>query len=249
MKNTINFTIKSWKGKRPVNQDSLACAFNKDENFCAIVCDGVGSIRGSENASKIIANFFTDRFSQSKGIVSVTAWFKETLALALNKLTEYAKQHSCPSISTTLAILFIVDKKFYSFNIGDTRVYALTNLKDKVSIKKYSYDHNYKNYLISKGAAKGTIEAAKPKWHALTNLIDAGDHSVANFDVNSGDIKEKTYFLICTDGLYGYVVDEDKIRILTKHYLPLALRLSLLNKKAMSNGSDDNISAILVSVK
>lgn len=249
MKNKINFAIKSWKGKRPVNQDALACSFNKKDDFCAIVCDGVGSVKKSEYASKIVCDTFTDRFEDTQKIEQLTPWVRETLAIALKRVSDYGQNNRCPEIATTMAVLFIIDKKFYVYNIGDTRVYAITKGKTTHNIKQYSYDHNYKNFLIRKNATEEVIEANRSKWYALTNLIDASSPQSAKFEANSGTITQKTYFLICTDGLYSYVKDNSKYEIINRIHLPLSLRLSLLNKKAMSNGSDDNISGILVKVK
>lgn len=249
MKKRINFAIKSWKGKRPTNQDSLACAFNKAENFLAVVCDGVGSVKGSEHASRIVAKTFVDNFTITKKIDSPTIWFKESLKDALIALVKYGKEHRCPNIATTLAVLIVIDDKFYTYNIGDTRIYAIKKHKLTHEIKKYSYDHNYKNYLIAHEASEEVLEANRSKWHALTNLVDASNPKIAKFDSNSGKFDQATYFLICTDGLYGYVRDNDKYEIINRIMLPLSTRLALLNKKAIQNGSDDNISGILVSAR
>ncbi|MBQ0045549.1 MAG: serine/threonine-protein phosphatase [Mycoplasma sp.] len=248
-KKRIKFAIKSLKGKRPINQDSLACSFNKENDFCGIVCDGVGSVAGSEHASKIVANTFADEFSKTGHIESVTTWFKETLKKAMDALLAFANDNKKPDIATTLALLIIIDKKFYVYNIGDTRVYAFRKHDLTHEVKQYSYDHNYKNFLIANDATPEQLEANKSKWHALTNYIDASNPRVAKFDVNSGSIDQRTYFLICTDGLYGYVRDNTKYDIATRIFCPIPYKMTLLNKNALDNGSDDNVSGILVSVK
>lgn len=249
MKTRIKFAIKSWKGKRPINQDSLSCSFNLNHDFCAIVCDGVGSVNGSEHASRIVSDTFTNTFAKTKQIDMPTAWFKETLNLALNNLKDFGQKNNCPSIATTLAVLLVIGNKFYCYNIGDTRIYFIRRNKLTHEIKQYSYDHNYKNYLIASEASKETIDANEAKWHALTNYVDASNPTVAKFDANSGTIERKTFFLICTDGLYSYVRDNDKYDLTTRIMMPTPFKLSLLMKKAMANGSDDNVSGILVSVK
>lgn len=249
MKTNIKFAIKSWRGKRPINQDSLGCSFNINKDFCAIVCDGVGSVPHSEEASRIVVDTFTNSFSKTKELVSPTTWFKETLQLALANMKMYGQQHNCPEIATTLALLLVIGKKFYSYNIGDTRIYSIRKNKLTHEVKKYSYDHNYKNFLIANDEPNEVIEAAKAKWHSLTNYIDASNPSVAKFDVNSGEITQKTFFLICTDGLYAYVRDNEKYDIVTRVMMPTPFKLTVLMKKAISNGTDDNVSGILVSVK
>mgnify|MGYP003293236331 CR=1 FL=1 len=245
----VNFAIKSRKGKRPVNQDSLSCAYNFNHEFCAVVCDGIGSVAHSERASKIVADTFTECFAKTGHIENPTAWFKKTLKVAIDSLTVYSKINSEKGISTTLAVLLIVGKKFYTYNIGDTRIYAFIEDCPELTLKQFSYDHNYKNYLIASEASDEVLNAAADKWYSLTNYIDATNPKVAKFDTNSGKIEDKTYFLLCTDGLYGYVHDNDKRKIIANQYFPLALRLNSLIHKAIKNGSPDNISGILVVAK
>lgn len=244
----VHFTIKSIKGKRPVNQDSLSCAYNFNHEFCAVVCDGIGSVAHSERASKIVAETFTECFAKTGHIENPTAWFKKTLKIAMDNLTTFAKINNEAGISTTLAVLLIVGKKFYTYNIGDTRIYALLTDIAELSIKQYSYDHNYKNYLIASDASDDVLNANANKWFSLTNYIDSSNPKVAKFDSNSGKIEGKTYFLICTDGLYSHVHDDDKRKIV-RTYEPLAWRMATLIYRAKRNGSTDNISGILVVAK
>lgn len=249
MKKNINFTVKTIKGKRHLNQDALGCAFNKAQNFIAVVCDGVGSVQYSEYASKIAAETFLNEFKKTEKIETPTLWFKQTLKLALDNMSAFAKAHNYPGISTTIAVLIVIGKQFFTYNIGDTRIYAIRKFATSNEIKKYTYDHNYKNFLISRDASQEAILAAKEKWHALTNLLDEANHNLAKFDSNSGRIEQQTYFLIATDGLYAYIHDNDKYNIITSAMLIHPLKLSALIRKAYRNGSDDNISGILVSVK
>ncbi|MCQ3907975.1 MAG: hypothetical protein MJ219_04715 [Mycoplasmoidaceae bacterium] len=77
----------------------------------------------------------------------------------MDNLTTFAKINNEAGISTTLAVLLIVGKKFYTYNIGDTRIYALLTDIAELSIKQYSYDHNYKNYLIASDASDDVLNA------------------------------------------------------------------------------------------
>ncbi|XQP55568.1 MAG: PP2C family protein-serine/threonine phosphatase [Mycoplasmoidaceae bacterium] len=248
-KTKVNFTIKSIRGKRPINQDSLACSYNFNKEFIAVVCDGVGSVPGSEHASRLISHRFVTNWSKTGHIETPTAWFKETLKVAMEELIQYVKDFNTDAISTTLAVLMVIGDKFYCYNIGDTRIYGFQQHDLTHTVKQYTYDHNYYNYLVAQEASKDVINANEAKWHSLVNYIDPTSPKRAKFDANSGTITQKTYFLLCTDGLYAYVRDNEKYEIITRKYIPLALKLNLLNTKAIRNGSDDNVSGILVVVK
>lgn len=250
MKRTkINFTIKSLRGKRPINQDSLSCSFNYNKEFCAVICDGVGSVEGSEHASRIVADTFTKEFSKTGHISTPTLWFKQTLKIALQNLANYTATHGQKDIATTVALLLVVGDHFYCYNIGDTRIYLLSTEDTTHTVKQYTYDHNYKNYLIANEASNEELLANEAKWHSLTHYVDASCPQVAKFDANSGVVNKLTYFLLCTDGLYSYVRDNNKYEVISRKHRPLALKLNILNRTAIKNGSDDNVSGILVSVK
>lgn len=242
----ISFAIKSKKGKRPVNQDALVCCFNQNDDFCAVVCDGVGSVRGSEYASNTVANTFADKFEETKDIENPVEWFKQTLKIALERVYRCSVARNLPGISTTLAILIISGNKFYSFNIGDTRIYRI----NENEVKQISYDHIYKNYLISKGTSKSNLEAMQNKWFALTGFIDPANPKSATFDTNSGEINQQSLFLLCTDGLYKVLNKQDIYQnTWKKKGLPLVFRASLLNHKALKKNSNDNVSNIVINVK
>lgn len=243
--NRVIFAIKSRTGKRDVNQDALVCSYNYSDQFIAVVCDGVGSVKGSEYASNTVANTFADEFERTEKIDDVTAWFKQTLAVAIERVDRCSLARKLPGIATTLAVLIIANNKFYSFNIGDTRIYKM----DKQGIVQISYDHNFKNYLIASEASPENIKANEKRWFALTAFIDPSNPKSATWDVNSGDIKEKTMFLLCTDGVYK-VLNKQILYDATwgKKGLPLVLRASLLNSKALKLKSNDNVSNIVVKV-
>lgn len=237
----INFAIKSRIGKRDVNQDALVCSFNLNDEFCAVVCDGVGSVKGSEYASNIVANTFADEFEKLQKLVNPTEWFKKTLDLALTRVKNCSIVRKLPGISTTLAMLIICNKHYYCFNIGDTRVYKISENE----VKQISYDHIYKNYLKGKN-----VNIDQKKLFALTNFIDGDNPKSAIFALNDGMIDSKCMFALCTDGVYKVLKQRDIYKSTwTKKGFPLVLRSSLLNRKAIKNNSNDNLSNVLVMVK
>ena len=241
-----NFAIKSRKGERKTNQDCLVCSYNHNEELCVVVSDGMGSVEHSEIAAKIICDVFVTSFERTKNILAdPRPWFNKTLDYALKRIKEIATVKDIKGISATLALLLITRDKFYAFNIGDTRIYAI----NKEAIKQYSYDHNYLNYLISKGKTKKEIEEAKKRWFALTNFVDGENPQCARYNLEIGETKKFNYFLVCTDGLYNYVSDAQKMKIINKKGCPLVLKSTLLNSKALSNHSKDNVSNVLVKIK
>lgn len=166
--NRINFALKSRRGRRSVNQDAIACSFNHNRDFCAVVCDGMGSIDGSEYASDCVANTFADEFEKLDKIENPIAWFRKTLAFVIEKLRNYSLKLKMPKISTTIVLLIITGNKYYCFNIGDTRAYKIQSQ----TVKQISYDHNFMNFLLLHGADEKTLKANERQLFSLTSYIN-----------------------------------------------------------------------------
>jgi len=242
----INFALKTKRGIRKENQDALMVAYNKANEFCAIVCDGVGSVKGSQYASNLVANIFTKEFSLTKPVGNVSRWFKQTLDKAMNELDIVSKKMNLPGISTTLAMVVISNRDLYTINIGDTRIYRI----DAKNVKQLSFDHNYKNYLIRKETPAELIEKEEAKWNCLTNFIDASHPTAAAFEANSSVIDEKLNLLLCTDGLYNSLTTEEIHNLLwKKKYFSLNTRTAGVVNYCLKKDNTDNISCIVISVK
>lgn len=242
----VNFALKSRRGLRAVNQDAVACSFNHNRDFCAIVCDGMGSIDGSEHASSFVANTFADEFEKLEKIDNPVAWFRQTLPTVLERLRKHSIALGMPKISTTIVLLIITGNKYYCFNIGDTRAYKI----QKNLVKQVSYDHNYMNFLLLHGADEKTLRANEKHLFSLTSYINGSSPKSATWDVNDGVIDQKTIFLLCTDGVYKVMKSSDIYNSTwLKHGFPLALRSTMLNGKALNFKSNDNVSNIVVLVK
>jgi len=246
IKRKINFALKSKQGIRKENQDALLCAYNKSGEFCAIVCDGIGSIPGSQFASQLVSKVFTDEFKKTKIIGDVTRWCKQTLALTLKELEKTSRKLNLPGIGTTLAMAIITNDYYYTLNIGDTRIYQI----DEKEAKQVSFDHNYRNYLIRKNTPVEIIEREQSKWKCLTNFIDATHPSAAQFEANSGLITGKMMLLICTDGLYNSLTTDDIHKQLwLKKSISLSTKTNSLVNYCLKKDNTDNISCIVLSIK
>ena len=59
----MKFFAKSDKGKvREENQDSYGISETQDEYFLAVVCDGMGGVRGGKTAAKLAVATYLDKF-------------------------------------------------------------------------------------------------------------------------------------------------------------------------------------------
>ena len=244
-KKNIKIYSNSEKGIfRKSNQDSLIYGFDKNNNFIAIICDGIGSIDGSEYASRFISNFFYQSFLTTK-YKSIKTWFINTLDESIKQLKLIAIKYQKLDISTTLAVLIIRNNFFYVFNIGDTRIYKISKNNE---LYQLTFDHNFKNYLLLQNTSWKIIEKNKSRWFFLTSFIDGNNKNGAKFYFKSGWLSINSQFILCTDGVYNYISKKDFLSILHQqdHHFNKSI---ILNKQAIKNGSKDDVSNIIVQIK
>lgn len=245
-KKVLNVSIKSHtlKGLRPSNQDAIISWRNKDKSQIAIIADGIGSLPNSEKCSELICNIFVDNFKDKK-ISNYTEWFKETLKICHCKIVEYSKQNlNGQNIGSTIALAIVNDNKLSIFHIGDTRIYLIRNRK----IKKLTQDHNYKTFLLRNKTSKKVLKSSFFKWKALTNFIDVENPKMAIFEANSFILKKGDYIWLSSDGCYDYVDNKNLKKIIYDPKTSLAQKAASLNSFALSNGSNDNLSNVIIKI-
>lgn len=245
-KEVLNFSIKSHtlKGLRPTNQDAVIFTKGQDKSQLAIIADGIGSLPNSEKCSEIICKVFVDCF-KNRNINNYSKWFKETLQECHCKIVEYSKQNlNNQNIGSTIAMAIVKDNKLSFFHIGDTRIYLIRGHK----VKQLTQDHNYKTFLLRKKASNKELVASMYKWKALTNFIDVMNPKMAIFEANSLTLKKGDFVWLSSDGCYDYVDSKSLKKILSDPKTSLAQKTALLNSLALSNGSNDNLSNIIIKV-
>jgi serine/threonine protein phosphatase PrpC len=198
-----------------------------------LVADGMGGHDAGDAASAFVVGSMRRAVQAAANEKRV---FDEASLEALVKsvhaaLLKEGKERGTPNMGSTLTgILLQKDAPCAFFNAGDSRVYRLRN----GFIQQLSRDDSLSS--VMPGAAKNII----------TNAVGAGlaDVSVASrFSpavAVAGDI-----FLMCSDGVHGFVSDDDLEKILAETFSPLEIAKRIV-KNAISNNSDDNCTAVVV---
>ncbi len=250
--NGLRFWPATDVGKvRDHNEDSFLV--DKKLNLF-VVADGMGGHAAGEVASSLASRTVRDALAKErdtllefeKGHGGVTR--KDVL-----RLFEASVQQACSVVhalglkdetkrgmGTTLDALLIVGNRGFIGHVGDARVY----LHRQGSVHQLTEDHSLINELLKRGRlSREQIERVQYK-NAVTRAVgvyESVDVDVFDFDVLPGD-----QFLLCSDGLHGYLEEGELPRILgdvaedrlTEHLVQLA------NER----GGKDNITVIVVRV-
>ena len=229
--------------KRPVNQDSYLTITNKYGDFLGVVCDGIGGANAGDVASGELVKYLASEFMEShefKDKQKAREYLDEKLTTANKKIFDLAsKNPSLKGMGTTVTGILLNDKMVITFNAGDSRVYGFIDHK----IFRLTVDHSLVNQMLAKGEITYEESLNHPMKHYLVRAV--GILNKVEFDIHN--VKKMDYYLICSDGLCGYVEDEEILKIMDDNSLDTCKKkCEKLVELALFKGGYDNISVIVV---
>lgn len=226
------------------NQDNYLITRNKKGDTLAIVCDGIGGAKAGDVASLMATKNIGESFSSIDGFDSLEAgqaWLENILKKTNDKIfstTATSKEYE--GMGTTFVGALIVDKKILVANVGDSRAYVLANS----ILRQVTMDHSLVYELVASGEI--TIEELEthPQRNILTNALGVvGELRIDFFKVEFGE-----KLLLCTDGLSGYVKNDQIAKIISNKEFTHDQMLEQLVATANSVGGYDNITAVIADI-
>jgi serine/threonine protein phosphatase PrpC len=224
-----------------------------DELGLYIVCDGVGGNAKGEVAS-------------AESVDLVHSWVKrwrKTLAVheadpspensgMVRRLLESAVQSACymvfgmgqldprqKGMSSTLSSLLISANTAYIAQVGDSRVYLTRDGKTA----QLTEDHTLVNFRLKLGLITAEEAANSPGKNVITRAV--GHQDYVEVDTIDLEIQAGDRFMLCSDGLHGYLLDGEVDGLLKGEREAVANRLIEL---ANERGGRDNITVVVCDV-
>ncbi len=261
----MNFFGKSDIGKmRTANQDSyLIRPLCKNATLC-VVCDGMGGAKSGNVASESAIETFGERivkYTQSKinkdGILALTS---DEACVILDDAVHDANQtvfkkaqssSDYTGMGTTLVAALFCDDTVYVVNVGDSRLYLVSDN----TITQITHDHSYVQHLIDSGSISTDEARNHPYRNRITRAV--GINHELEVDIFSVELSnlDVCYLLLCSDGLSGQLLSEDiyaiissdvDIDVVTDIESELSDKTERLIEAANNAGGPDNITAVLV---
>ncbi|MCR4745560.1 MAG: Stp1/IreP family PP2C-type Ser/Thr phosphatase [Lachnospiraceae bacterium] len=226
--------------KRELNQDYIFSSETPVGNLpnLFIVADGMGG----HNAGDFASSFTTDcivREIISSDMENPIKIIRNAIEKANLALMEKASEDPDKSgMGTTVVVATIVDDCLYVANVGDSRLYLVSD--DIVQITR---DHS----LVEEMVLKGELDRNEARNHPDKNIITRAVGATADIKVDFFDMKlrEGDEILMCTDGLSNMVEDRDIMNIMERESDVAGQARSLIDA-ANNNGGKDNIAVIVV---
>ena len=205
----------SIRGGRYEQED---CWFIHPENgkVFAAVCDGMGGRSHGQIASMAAAETMEQLYISKTSEESFPGFFVKAIDILDEKVLSLKDSEGQRlSAGTTILTVAIDGDNVFWLSVGDSRLYIIRN----ESIACVTRDHNYflsLNQMAECGAIdkdKYNDEAAKGE--RLISYIGMG--GVLIFDVNETPFKllPNDTVLLCTDGLYRAVSDDEILRLVS----------------------------------
>jgi PPM family protein phosphatase len=234
--------------QRENNEDSCLYWEPRDEKEfahkgrLAVVADGMGGYDGGQEASRLAVE--TVREVYDKGFRdNPQSTLIEAFVSAHERIRGYAAQHpQFHGMGTTCTALAMVGRQLYFAHIGDSRLYRVRGTE----ISRLTRDHTYVGRLVESGIVRAEDAESHPQRHILTSALGSGVEIAADFSQQAQSLEDGDVLILCTDGLWGLVSEQDLAREVRTN-APAASCAALV-QMALENGAPDNITVQVLRV-
>ncbi len=235
---------------RKINEDALYFQKQsvKGKPFICVIADGMGGHNAGEIASRMAVTQMVEFYKNE--MININCSINRYISLinegfaSVNKniFIESACNKKYSGMGTTLIVTLIIDKTMIVGHVGDSRVYFIRD----GNIKKITTDHSYVAELVKNGTIKPEEANSHPQKNLITRAV--GTEQEIKVDINTLDLKNGDYILMCTDGLSNMIKEEEIINtvLLDKG---LEDKCNILIKTANEKGGHDNATVIIIEVE
>jgi protein phosphatase len=238
--------------RRPHNEDAFLC--NRELGLF-IVADGVGGNAKGEVASQESVEQIDNFIRRGRRPLDLLHATRDpALRAEVRRLLEGAVQNACYMVyglgeldpaqrgmSTTISALLLAEDYGVTAQVGDSRIYRLRGGQ----VSQLTEDHTLVNYKLKQGLITPSQARTMKERNVITRAV--GQRDYVEVDVQEIDVREGDRYLLCSDGLHGYLADGELERLLGEE--PLAAAPGRFIELANSRGGRDNITVVVVAAE
>ena len=236
---------------RTENQDSVLCltaAVNGSPAALFLVADGMGGLSYGSQISQFIVSQFSCWWEQDflqmmtvgndsdediKELLEQEIW-------DINQSVLRFKEETQCRTGSTLSLLLLYQEKYYIKNVGDSRVYLFRTGQ----FTRLTEDQSLVAQMVREGRMTEEEARVSKKKNVLTMCI--GMFQIPQSYFASGAIHAGDQFLVCSDGFYNPLADEELIGTLGQTGRSVQGKVEILRESIQPGMATDNVSVILV---
>lgn len=226
----------SFTGARPYNEDTVL-SMETEGGFLAVVADGLGGHGGGNIASRVAAETLRAGYLADPHISrkALQALFDHANRAVLEQQTPQTRMQST-------AVSLIYDGERLAFaHAGDSRLYHFLDGR----LVFQTVDHS----VSQMAALAGQISMKEIRFHEDRNRVLrtlGGEESIrVEMKIEAYRVSSRDAFLLCTDGFWEYVWEDEMAVDLSKSAGPEEwLTYMIARIGGRMNGKNDNFSAV-----
>ncbi len=231
---------------RVLNEDNWGWVQLREGVYLYVVADGMGGHDSGEVASEVATNTICrvarERMAKVAHVTPETMEniLDEAFQEANNTVKSTAESRG-NDMGTTLVATMIAGNVGLMANVGDSRGYLYRDGQ----LHQVSKDHS----LVAKMVEQGRITPEEARNHPHSNILlrTVGTERNVEIDIFKMDLLPGDKILMCSDGLWGEV-DDEQIETLLGQYEDVRTCSRELVRAAHHGGGKDNVTLNLITV-
>jgi serine/threonine protein phosphatase PrpC len=232
---------------RDHNEDALGYCQPREREVLAergrlyLVADGMGGHVAGEVASECVVRTVMASYYESQA-PTVRQGLSEAIQQANAALYEATSgEKSRIKMATTLVGAVVLGRQLHVANIGDSRAYLLR----EDTVRQLTEDHSFVTELVKRGRISEEEATSHPQRNIVTRAL--GTQPTVEADFYEEGIQPRDTVLLCTDGLWGEVSEEEMVQMATRPLDPKGMASELV-ALANQRGGPDNITVIILQI-
>jgi len=237
---SVVFGGYSRTGPKPRNEDAFAAKQPDSKNVrtlkgvVACMADGLSSSAGAQQASQTsVATFIDDYYSTpdswdvkksaARVLNAINSWLYHQ---GLQTSSAYGGEHN--TLLTTFSAVVLKSTTAHLLHVGDSRIYLIRRER----LHQLTNDHSHK-----RAGNKAFLTRA------------LGMDCRLEVDYRQEEVEPGDILLLTTDGVHDFVRESQLLQLLAQTELSLEARAQTIVAQAEAQGSDDNLSCLMMEVR
>jgi len=222
-------------------------ANNQDSGYAGehlfVVADGMGGHAGGDVASAMTLQSIADMDRPFESADEAARALSSALLDANQELAEAVFEHpELTGMGTTVSGFVRVGHRLAIAHIGDSRIYRWRAGR----LTQITKDHTFVQRLVDSGRISAEEAAVHPRRSVLMRVL--GDVDLTpEIDTEIVDTEPGDRWLLCSDGLSGFVSEERMAELLAEHP-DAAAAVEALIDESLDEGAPDNVTIVIVGV-
>lgn len=228
------FTTRTHEGRiNQINEDRLLVRTLPNESTLLLAADGLGGHPGGHVAASLVSTYISEQ-----PVDKLSGNLVNLLIQSSAVISRHGDAHPVIDGMGSTATLVLADSiRIEWAHVGDCRLYYLSD----TNLKSITRDQTIAQQMFDQGEISGDELENHRFGHMLEQCLGEDDiePDSGDFTWDHGDM-----LLVCTDGLYN-MVNDDQIHAILTQSIHLDQRADLLLESALRSGGKDNVSFIL----